>query len=82
MEGMWCVGGLLLFISAVLWVATFMDLMVMPDEDFPGRYDKVLWVLAFLVQPVFIGPIAFALWKEKNRRRLRAQRQRPPEAPV
>jgi hypothetical protein len=53
-----------------------MDLMTMPDDEFPGRFDKALWVLVFVTLFVLVAPIAFGLWKDKNRRRLRARGHR------
>jgi hypothetical protein len=73
MEVIWiCIGGLLLF-NALLWIGQFMDLMTMPDDEFPGRFDKALWVVAFVACFFLIAPIAFGLWKERNRRRLRSR---------
>jgi hypothetical protein len=36
-----------------LWLVQFVYLMRMPDAAFPGRYDKVLWVVTFLVAGLF-----------------------------
>ena len=46
--------------------------MGLQDENLPGRHDKILWVVAFLVCP-FLTPLAFLLWQkvklgEKNAR--------------
>jgi hypothetical protein len=68
-----------LLINAAFWIWQFLDLMMMPDEDFPGRFDKALWVVVFLMFFVFVAPIAFGLWKEKNRERLRKLRPRTPD---
>ena len=67
--------GIVWLLVAGLWIWQFLDLMLMPDEDFPGRFDKVLWVVGFVVLFVLVAPIAFGIWKEKNRERLRKQRQ-------
>jgi hypothetical protein len=32
--------------AALLWVSEFVPLMALGDRDFPGRYDRVLWVTA------------------------------------
>jgi hypothetical protein len=64
---------MILLLNAFFWIAQFIDLMMMPDDDFPGRFDKVLWVVVFLVLFVLVAPVAFGLWKEKNRRRLRSK---------
>jgi hypothetical protein len=68
-------GGLFFLFCAIIWIYQFMDLMMMPDDDFPGRFDKILWVATFLVLFTLVAPLAFGLWKEKNRQRLR-KRQR------
>jgi hypothetical protein len=43
---------------AVFWVFQFVQLMLLSDEDFPGRYDKPLWVAAFILVS-FVAPFAF-----------------------
>jgi hypothetical protein len=75
MEGIWIGVGVFMSLNAILWIAQFMDLMTMPDNEFPGRFDKALWVLVFVALFVLVAPIAFGLWKERNRRRLRTQRE-------
>jgi hypothetical protein len=76
MEQLWIGLGVFLLLNAILWVVQFMDLMTMPDDEFPGRFDKALWVLVFLVLSVLVAPIAFGLWKERNRQRLRSRGDR------
>jgi len=68
----------LLLINAAFWIWQFLDLMMMPDDDFPGRFDKVLWVVVFVTLFVLVAPFAFGLWKEKNRARLRKLRPQTP----
>lgn len=53
----------LVFLAAILfWIHQFIQLMVMRDDDLPGRHDKILWVLVFLV--LFpVAPFAFYAWK-------------------
>lgn len=46
----------------VLWLFQFVQLMALADGDFPGRYDKPLWVAAFLWL-AFLAPFAFMYWK-------------------
>jgi hypothetical protein len=75
MEGIWIGVGAFMLVNAILWIAMFMNLMTMPDDEFPGRFDKALWVLVFVALFVLLAPIAFGLWKERNRRRLRTQRK-------
>jgi hypothetical protein len=52
----------LVIIGGLVWVVEFAQLMAMRDEDFPGRYDKALWVAAFVFGNIF-GVFAFFLWK-------------------
>jgi hypothetical protein len=55
-------GLFLLVAAAMLWVYEFVQLMALGDRDFPGRYDKALWVGAFLVDNV-LAAIAFHYWR-------------------
>ena len=51
--------GLLVFVC--FWGGQFLRLMSLSDSWFPGRYDKVLWAVAFLVAfPV--APFLFLTW--------------------
>jgi hypothetical protein len=52
----------LVIICGLVWVVEFAQLMAMRDEDFPGRYDKALWVAGFVFGNIF-GVFAFFLWK-------------------
>ena len=45
-----------------LWVTQFIQLMLMPENDFPGRQDKLIWGVAFIVV-FFFAPFAFWGWK-------------------
>ena len=45
-----------------LWVTQFIQLMLMPENDFPGRQDKLIWGAAFIVM-FFFAPFAFWGWK-------------------
>jgi hypothetical protein len=64
----------LLVANLFYWLSGFVELMLMPDEDFPGRFDKALWVLLFLALPVLVAPLAFSRWREFNTLRLRRLR--------
>ena len=49
--------------------------MAMRDEEFPGRYDKVLWFIAFLTLNVVAASI-FLSWKQiqiASRSKVRAE---------
>jgi hypothetical protein len=43
---MYVVFFVLVVVAAILWVHEFLQLMALGDGDFPGRRDKVLWVVA------------------------------------
>lgn len=46
----------------VFWLYQIVSLMDMPDDAFPGRHDKIIWVALLVLLPV-LGAIAFAMWK-------------------
>jgi hypothetical protein len=47
---------------AIFWTWQFVQLMLLEDRFFPGRFDKLLWGAAFvLVVP--LAPFAFRAWK-------------------
>jgi hypothetical protein len=59
-------------VLAIIWGYQFVQLMLMADEDFPGRFDKLAWSTLFvLAMP--LAPFAFLVWrgayKENIRRR-------------
>ena len=59
---------------AIFWVYQFVQLMLLEDHWFPGRYDKALWVGAFvLVFPV--TPFAFLMWKAARRAEVAKRRE-------
>lgn len=58
---------------ALVWIYQFIQLMLLSDADFPGKYDKILWAAAFvLVFP--IAPFAFLWWKAAYRSMLENDR--------
>jgi len=51
---------------AIFWVYQFVQLMLLEDRWFPGRFDKALWVGVFvLIFP--LAPFAFLMWKAGRR---------------
>ena len=50
-------------VIAIIWVYQLIHLMLLADSDFPGRYDKILWVAAF-VCVFLLAPFAFIYWKQ------------------
>lgn len=53
----------LIFMLVICWFWQFIQLMILSDSDFPGKNDKILWFLIFIIFP-FIGPGAFIWWKK------------------
>ena len=49
-------------VFAIIWLSQFIQLMLLADSDFPGAYDKILWVAAF-VCVFLLAPLAFMYWK-------------------
>ena len=45
-----------------MWVTQFIQLMLMTDNDFPTRRDKLIWGMAFIFL-FFFAPFAFWGWK-------------------
>jgi NADH:ubiquinone oxidoreductase subunit 6 (subunit J) len=49
-------------VIAIFWLYQFVQMMLLEDRWFPGRFDKPLWVAVFvLVFP--LAPFAFLMWK-------------------
>ena len=46
----------------IFWASQLYDLMCRKDDEFPGRNDKVLWVLILILLPV-IGVVLYWFWK-------------------
>jgi len=47
---------------AIFWMFQFVQLMLLEDAIFAGRYDKPLWVATFILMPL-LAPFAFLMWK-------------------
>jgi hypothetical protein len=46
-----------------LWGYQFIQLMLLSDSDFPGKYDKLAWAAVFtFLFP--LAPFAFMYWKQ------------------
>ncbi len=52
----------LIVLWSVFWIYQFVQLMLLSEADFPGKYDKVLWTAAFVLA-FFVTPAAFFGWK-------------------
>ena len=66
MEAMLLVTILIVCLYIIFWFFQFVQLMLLSDADFPGRYDKCLWTAAFILAFV-IAPVAFFGWKHAYR---------------
>ena len=66
MAMMTAVGPLIVMVLVILviywWVREFVFLMCLSDADMPGRYDKILWFVAFFLLSIFAPPL-FYLWR-------------------
>jgi hypothetical protein len=56
---------LFLLAASVIWVWQFVQLMSLAESQFPGRFDKLLWSVAFLLTFI-LGAIAFWIWDRKR----------------
>ena len=56
-------GAIVVVIFLAFWIVQFAQLMALEDRCFPGRHDKVLWVVALVAANV-AGAAAFWLWKK------------------
>nr|ADI21976.1 hypothetical protein [uncultured Planctomycetales bacterium HF0130_29M04] len=45
-----------------LWITQLVQLMVFRDNDFPGRNDKTLWLIIYIVF-IPLAPFIFMWWK-------------------
>ena len=52
---------LVLLLLEVFWIVQFVQLMMLEERNFPGRYDKPLWVVAFVFTNV-LSAFAFYYW--------------------
>lgn len=53
-------------ILAIIWIYEFAQLMLLDDDLFCGRYDKLIWVVVFILVSV-LAPFAFMIWKAGRR---------------
>lgn len=59
-------------VVCIVWVYQFVQLMMLSEADFPGRYDKCLWTAAFIVA-AGLAPFAFLGWKSAYKAMLAAE---------
>ncbi len=55
----------------IFWIYQFVQLMLLSEIDFPGKYDKCLWTAGFILTFV-VAPFAFLGWKYAYRAMLAA----------
>lgn len=68
------VGFLVGIILVLLWAFQFVQMMLLEDTDFPGRYDKILWLVTFITF-FFIAPFLFMAWKNGIKHYRQAERR-------
>ena len=71
---------LLILCLCIFWVYQFVQLMLRSDADFPGKYDKCLWTVAFIFA-FLIAPITFVCWRVAYKAMLVAQAGASEEEP-
>jgi hypothetical protein len=54
----WLLAMVVAILLLIFWLRQFILLMATPDASFPGRYDKILWFVLFLLGGI-VGPIAY-----------------------
>ena len=66
----------------IFWVCQFVQLMLLSDADFPGRYDRYIWIAAFFLFFLLV-PFAFYGWKFAYKAMLAAKTgaKEPPAVP-
>lgn len=64
-----------ILLLAVLWIAQFVRLMSLEDDEFHGRFDRYGWIAAFVLI-FWLAPIAFMIWRPKTRPRDRSDSSR------
>ena len=53
--------GLMIAVAiTVFWIEQLVDLMGRRDEEFPGRFDKLIWVAIIVFIPL-VGAIAYSI---------------------
>jgi len=50
-------------LALLFWGFQFVQLMMLEDSDFPGRYDKILWFILFCTT-FLLAPFLFIAWKK------------------
>ena len=46
----------------IIWCKEFIFMMALGDSDYPGRYDKTLWFITFIIFSI-VAPFLFKGWK-------------------
>jgi hypothetical protein len=54
----------------LFWGYQFVQLMLMTDEELPGRYDKLIWGVVF-VATLPLAPFVFLFWRGAHKEILR-----------
>ena len=67
-------------ILCIVWVYQFVQLMMLSEADFPGKYDKCLWTAAFIVA-AGLAPFAFLGWKSAYKAMVAAKMEPKEQVP-
>ncbi len=65
MELLPCFGIVIGIALLIFWIVELFDLMGKRDDEFPGRYDKVLWFIVIFFG-FALGALIFVLWKSRQ----------------
>ena len=52
-----------------VWIRALTSILATEDDQFPGRHDKILWVVIFLCAPVFAPFMYIACVERVNQKR-------------
>ena len=72
-------GVVVILAICIFWVCQFIQMMLLSEADFPGKYDKCLWTAAFVIV-LLLAPFAFFYWKSANEA-MRDSRSGPSQEP-
>ena len=70
---MWILVGFIILVSVVFWILQFWSVLLMRDEDFPGKNDKIMWALIVFFGSA-VGAILFAIWRWEHEHNRQSER--------
>jgi ABC-type branched-subunit amino acid transport system permease subunit len=65
--------GVLIFVIILIkvWFRSLTTIMITKDDQFPGKYDKILWIILFLLVPIF-APFIYISSVERNNNKIKS----------